>query len=98
LGEGPAVVSCNDANDDRYPYRRLCGFTNVQGRSLNGSLNVCGMSTHAPSGRFIHLEQTWDVLGEFERGWARWAEYPNLSAILQATMAVIPCISDDCPR
>jgi hypothetical protein len=98
LGEGPAVVSCNDANDDRYPYRRLCGFTNVQGRSLDGSLNVCGMSTHAPSGRFIHLEQTWDVLGEFERGWARWAEYPNLSAILQATMAVIPCISADCPR
>ena len=98
LGEGTAVVSCNDANDDRHPCRRLCGFTNVQGRSLNGSPNACGADTDVPSGRFIHLEQTWDVLGEFERGRARWAEYPNLSAVLRATVAAIPCASADRPR
>jgi hypothetical protein len=98
LGEGPAVVSCNDPNDDGYPYRRLCGVTNVQGRSLNGSPNACGVSAEAPSGRFLHLEQTWDVLGEFERGWAGWAGYANLSAILHATMAVMPCTAADCPR
>jgi hypothetical protein len=99
LGEGPAaVVSCNDADDDRYPYRRLCGVTNVQGRSLNGSPSVCGASAEAPSGRFVHLEQTWDILGEFERGWGRWTEYPNLAAVLHAVTAAIPCTAAGCPR
>jgi len=37
-------------------------------------------------------------VGEFERGRARWAEYPNLSAVLRATVAAIPCASADRPR
>jgi hypothetical protein len=100
LGGGPAAVSCNDAGDDRYPYRRLCGSTNVQGRSLNGSPDACGASADAPSGRFVHLEQTRDILFEFERGWAgrAEAEYPHLFAVLHAVRTVVPCTSADCPR
>jgi hypothetical protein len=39
-----------------------------------------------------------EILGEFERGWARWAEHPHLSAVLNAVATVPPCTSAACPR
>jgi hypothetical protein len=36
-----AVVSCNWSEDDQFKYRKLCGYTNVQGRHVNGDADVC---------------------------------------------------------
>ncbi len=47
---GPAgtVVSCNVPADDVFKYRKLCGYTNIQGRHVNGSVDVCRPSKGVP--------------------------------------------------
>ncbi len=61
LGQPELAVSCQDTEDDKYDYRKLCARTNVQGRQLNGSSNVCRKSANKASGRFLHIEQQWSV-------------------------------------
>ena len=71
------VVSCNVAADTAYEFRKLCGYTNVQGRHINGDAppDVCRTSVDQGTGRFIHLEQDWTVLQPYAEGWARIDEH-----------------------
>ncbi len=50
------IRSC-DVYDAAIPGPWLCGTTNVQGRSLNGSPDACSTPAATTSGRFLHLEQ-----------------------------------------
>lgn len=50
---------------------RLRGFTNTQGRLINGSVNPCETSASATSGRFIHLEQEKTKLRQDAAGWEK---------------------------
>ena len=94
LGRFPStdgtVVSCNHPPDDRYGYRRLCGFTNVQGRFANGSLDICSASAETATGRFIHLEQDWTVLRPFAEDWRNISRYPFAMSLVQGIIAVTP--------
>lgn len=63
LGGPPeTVVSCQDQNDRRFKFRRLCGTANVQARQLYGSNDACTAEGPSPTGRFIHLEQHFELL------------------------------------
>ena len=48
---------------------RLRGFTNTQGRFINGSPNPCNTSATATTGRFIHVEQEKTKLRQESAGW-----------------------------
>jgi hypothetical protein len=50
---------------------RLRGFTNTQGRYINGSANPCNTSANATSGRFIHVEQEKSKLRQDATGWEK---------------------------
>ena len=50
---------------------RLRGFTNTQGRLINGSANPCETSASGTSGRFIHLEQEKTKLRQDVAGWEK---------------------------
>ena len=50
---------------------RLRGFTNTQGRFINGSANPCNTSASATSGRFIHIEQEKTKLRQDAAGWEK---------------------------
>lgn len=56
LGVSLRAASCNQVDGPD----RLCGTTNVQGRFVNGSLDICRQGVAHPSlpERFIHLEQS----------------------------------------
>lgn len=62
-GEKRRFVSCQDASDQSEGKIPLCATDNVQGRELNGSTNPCTSAGDKPSGRFLHIEQAWDLLG-----------------------------------
>ena len=50
---------------------RLRGFTNTQGRFINGSTNPCNTSASETSGRFIHIEQEKTKLRQDATGWEK---------------------------
>ena len=50
---------------------RLRGFTNTQGRFINGSVNPCNTAATATSGRFIHVEQEKSKLRQDATGWEK---------------------------
>lgn len=50
-------------------WTRLRGFTNTQGRYINGSTNPCNTSPTVTSGRFIHVEQEKSKLRQDSSGW-----------------------------
>ncbi len=50
---------------------RLRGFTNTQGRFINGSANPCNTSASETSGRFIHIEQEKSKLRQDASGWEK---------------------------
>jgi hypothetical protein len=62
IAQPGAVVSCNLPADAVYAFRKLCGYTNVQGRHVNGDADACRVSVDQGTGRFIHMEQDWSVL------------------------------------
>lgn len=70
IGEAGMVVSCNVPADSIYNYRPLCGYTNVQGRHVNGDDNACHGSVEVGTGRFIHMEQDWSILQRYAEGWS----------------------------
>jgi 3-polyprenyl-4-hydroxybenzoate decarboxylase len=51
------AVSCNALDDRERTFRKLCGFTNTQGRYLNESTNICSEYTKIDNDRFLHIEQ-----------------------------------------
>lgn len=54
-------------------WTRLIGFTNTQGRYLNGSIDPCAEEASMGSGRFIHVEQEKEKLRETSEGWEKMA-------------------------
>ncbi|MFK5959597.1 MAG: fibronectin type III domain-containing protein [Lutibacter sp.] len=52
-------------------WTRLIGFTNTQGRFINGSSNPCNTSATTTTGRFIHIEQEKSKLRENQDGWLK---------------------------
>jgi hypothetical protein len=92
LGHPGLVVSCNVPSDDQWDYRKLCGFTNVQGRHLNGDLDACHDNMSTGTGKFIHVEQDWHVLRDFERSWVAFDADDYANAYLQALSEAVPLI------
>lgn len=84
------VVSCNLPSDAQYGYRRLCGFTNVQGRLANGSADICSASAETATGRFVHLEQDWSVLQPYAEDWRNIGRYPLAVALSRGFIAATP--------
>ena len=94
LGRHDRVISCHDKIDKDIKTRRLCGTTNVQGRHLNGSIDICRRKTGYSSGRFIHIEQVFhEVRHPFRHSRSRLQNYPGSSAILEGLAWIIPCIN-----
>jgi hypothetical protein len=62
---GEYVSTCN-AYDGATVEARQCGTANVQGRYVNGSSGPCE-GAQSGGGRFIHLEQSRDILDEGAR-------------------------------
>lgn len=50
-------------------WTKLIAFTNVQGRLINNSTNVCNSSASNTEGRFIHMEQEKTRLRDDVTGW-----------------------------
>jgi hypothetical protein len=84
LKEPGTIVSCNFPSDLAFSYRKLCGFTNVQGRHVNGGQNACLDSVDRGTGRFIHLEQDWGILRPYAEEWFRINQNPTNNAFVQA--------------
>jgi hypothetical protein len=86
------IVNCNYPPDDIFNYRKLCGYTNVQGRHVNGGLDACRASVDQATGRFIHIEQDWQVLKAYSQNWSHLYENEWPKAILGSFTAVVPAI------
>ena len=56
LHDADPVLDFRVAHQDP-DWNRLIAFTNVQGRYLNGSTDICKADADTVSGRFIHVEQ-----------------------------------------
>lgn len=98
LDDPASAVSCQDPADKKYDYRPLCARTNVQGRDLNGSQDVCGSDAIGSSGRFIHAEQQWRVRRPVVRDWRSADQDPRFNAITEALEEVLPCIKVNCSK
>lgn len=66
-------------------WTRLIGFTNTQGRMINGSPDYCNTSATSTSGRFIHIEQEKSKLRNDEVGWAKMSN--ALSNVFSSTLS-----------
>jgi hypothetical protein len=64
------VVSCNLHADDHFQARPLCGFTNIQGRNVNGDANECRDGVDQGTGRFIHMEQDPILRNPYAEHWS----------------------------
>ena len=87
-----AVVSCNLPADAVHDFRRLCGFTNVQGRSVNGDANACRGNVDEGTGRFIHMEQDGSVLQPYAQGWRQIGRHAYNRAFISALQRVLPSV------
>ena len=80
---GRLAVSCNATDDDPAEVQavdvcpELCGGSNVQGRSINGSPDACNVAVHGRirSERFIHMER----LGHLTRAGPGLPDFPGVS-------------------
>jgi len=87
-----AVVSCNLPADAVHDFRRLCGFTNVQGRSVNGDANACRGNVDEGTGRFIHMEQDGSVLQPYAQGWQQIGRHAYNRAFIIALQRILPSV------
>jgi hypothetical protein len=91
------AVSCQDPNDRGIKTRWLCAANTVQGRDLNGSADACRSDAPRSSGRFLHIEQTYEeVRRGFGLDWQNLRSYPASAAILAALAKALPCMRPDC--
>lgn len=91
------AVSCQDPADRSIRTRWLCATNTVQGRDLNGSPDACHISVKHASGRFLHIEQTYeDVRRGYGLDGRNLAAYPGSDAILATLAKTLPCIRPDC--
>lgn len=90
FGDPGSVADCNYPADEAFDYRKLCGFTNVQGREVNGSADTCRQSVDSGTGRFIHIEQDWSVLMPYARRWVHIFDDPEAAALRDALAGVLP--------
>ena len=91
-GAPEKAISCQDPQDKRYSKRRLCALTNVQGRHLNGSPNVCKRSSSISSGRFLHVEQ--QAVSQIDKEsithWKDMERYPIEAVSIKAIGKALP--------
>jgi hypothetical protein len=85
-----AVVSCNLPADAVHGHRKLCGYTNVQGRHVNGDADACRGNVDRGSGRFIHMEQDRTVLQPYAKDWQYIGDHPYNAAFIRALALVLP--------
>ncbi|MCR9136229.1 MAG: hypothetical protein NXI27_09545 [Alphaproteobacteria bacterium] len=98
LGQGKGnVYSCNHSDDIPASFPPLCGTTNVQAIELNGGTAQCGLSTDNSTGRFVHMEQSWDILGEFHRQWANLEGTLHAGPMVEALAIAFPQDMPDQP-
>ncbi len=97
FGRKDRAVSCQDPEDKQYDYRPLCARTNVQGRYLNGSADICDASAKVASGRFLHVEQAWEIRREVRRYWDDINQSPLATVVIVALEETIPCTLAACP-
>ena len=90
FGDPGSLADCNYPADEAFDYRKLCGFTNVQGREVNGSADTCQQSVNSGTGRFIHLEQDWSVLRPYAHRWVHVFDDPEAAALRDAFAGVLP--------
>ncbi len=91
------AVSCQDPADRSIRTRWLCAANTVQGRDLNGSTDACHANGERSSGRFLHIEQTYDdVRRGYGLDWQNLSAYPGSAALLAALAKELPCIRADC--
>jgi len=50
-------------------WTRLTGFTNTEGRYLNVSPDACSANAFTSTGRFMHIEQEFDLFRKDAAGW-----------------------------
>jgi len=91
------AVSCQDPDDRDIKTRWLCATNTVQGRDLNGSSDACRKSAVTASGRFLHIEQTYDEVRKgFGEGGKDLSGHSGSAAILTVLTKELPCINADC--
>ena len=90
------AVTCQDPEDDRISYRKLCARTNVQGRDLNGVEDTCHDSAETATGRFLHVEQAWEIRREVRENWQAIDDAPLATVVLDSLSAAIPCTLSAC--
>lgn len=91
------AVSCQDPEDARFSYRTLCARTNVQGRHLNGVEDVCGTAAETASGRFLHVEQAWEIRREVRENWEDIDSAPLATVVIDSLGEAVPCTLPACP-
>jgi hypothetical protein len=87
------VVSCNLPADGQYNHRPLCGYTNIQGRNVNGDADEYHESVDQGTGRFIHMEQDWIVLKPFAQNWSKIGDDPFAKSLVDAFKSAVPANS-----
>ncbi|MCB2200992.1 hypothetical protein KQI63_16460 [bacterium] len=60
-------------------WERFVGFTNTQGRLINGSSDACDLNPDRSTGQFIHMEQSYDGLRDNIDSWLHVAEMINVA-------------------
>ena len=60
-------------------WERFVGFTNTQGRLINGSGDPCDANPDHSTGQFVHMEQSYDGLRDNETSWDRVGDLIHLA-------------------
>ncbi len=68
-------------------WTRLVGFTNTQGRKINGESSPCNTSATSSTGRFLHLEQAYSKLRNNETSWTKVTKAISLTFPLDNSIA-----------
>lgn len=69
-------------------WTRLRGFTNTQGRHLNGSPDACDINPSLSTGRFFHVEQEKTQLRSDSIGWSKVARALNQTFSCRSTISL----------
>lgn len=92
IGTPGTAVSCNYPADEKFEFRKLCGYTNIQGRHVNGGANTCRASVDSGTGRFVHLEQDWSILQRYAEGWSGIDADPVNKVLIDALVSTLPAV------